>query len=132
MSYGMSITLDRPFDETVADVREALAGEGFGIISEVDMQATFRSKIDVEIDPYLILGACNPGYANRSMQVDPSIGLLLPCNVVVRATDAGTVVEMVDPKMLVEVTANPDMQPIAQEVGAKLAAALRTLGDVKD
>ena len=129
MSYGLTATLDRPFDDTVTDVRAALAEEGFGVISEVDMQATLRTKLGVEIDPYLILGACNPGFAHRSLQVDPSIGLLLPCNVVIRRTDAGTVVEMIDPQMMVEVTEDPGMQVIAEEVGEKLAAALRALSD---
>lgn len=129
MSYGLTATLDRPFDDTVTEVRAALAEEGFGVISEVDMQATLRTKLGVEIDPYLILGACNPGYAHRSLQVDPSIGLLLPCNVVIRRTDAGTVVEMIDPQMMVEVTEEPGMQAIAEEVGERLAAALRALSD---
>lgn len=129
MSYGLSITLDRPFGDVVPEVREALAGEGFGVISEIDMQATLRTKLGAEIDPYLILGACNPAYAQRSLQVDPSIGLLLPCNVVVRATGAGTVVETIDPQMLVEVTENPGMKEIAQQVGDRLAAVLKALGD---
>jgi uncharacterized protein (DUF302 family) len=127
MTYGMSTTLDRPFDDTVTAVREALAGEGFGVVSEIDMQATLRTKLGVETDPYLTLGACNPAYAHRSLQSDPSIGLLLPCNVVIRRTDSGTVVEMINPQMLVEVSDNPEMQPIAQEVSDKLAAAMNTL-----
>ena len=108
-------------------MREALAGEGFGVVSEIDMQATLRTKLGVETDPYLILGACNPAYAHRSLQADPSIGLLLPCNVVIRRADTGTVVEMINPQMLVDVTDNLDMQPIAQAVSDKLAAAMHTL-----
>lgn len=127
MTYGMNTTLDRSFDDTVTAVREALMGEGFGVVSEIDMQATLHTKLGVDVDPYLILGACNPGFAHRSMQSEPSIGLLLPCNVVIRGTDAGTVVEMVDPQMLVEVTGNPDLQGIAREVGDGLAAAMATL-----
>lgn len=128
MSYGMSITLDRPFDDTVADVREALGSEGFGVLTEIDMQATLRAKLGVEIDRYLIFGACNPGFAHQSVQLEPSIGLLLPCNVVIRSTDAGTVVEMINPQMLVEVTANPDMQHVAEQVTEKLEAALKAVG----
>lgn len=127
MTYAMSTTLDLAFDDTVTAVRTALAGEGFGVVSEIDMQATLRTKLGVETDPYLILGACNPAYAHRSLQADPSIGLLLPCNVVIRGTDTGTVVEMINPQMLVEVTDNPDMQPIAAEVGDRLAAAMNSL-----
>lgn len=129
MTHGLSTTLDSPFDDTVIAVREALASEGFGVITEIDMQATLRTKIGVEIDPYLILGACNPTYAHQSLQVDPAIGLLLPCNVVVRSTGAGTVVEMINPQMLVDVTDNPDMQPIAHEVSARLGSVMDALRD---
>lgn len=72
MSYGMSLTLARPFDDAVAAVREVLAGQGFGIVSEIDMQQTLRNKLGLEIDRNLILGACNPGFANRALQAEPS------------------------------------------------------------
>lgn len=127
MDYGMSKTISRPFDEVNAEVRTALSEQGFGIVSEIDMQATLRNKIGVEIDPQIILGACNPKYAYRSLQVEPSIGLLLPCNVVIRKTDAGTVVEMINPEMMVQITDNPEMKEIANEVTEMLAAALATL-----
>ena len=124
MSYGLTTTLDRPFDDVVTDVRDALAAQGFGIISEIDMQATLRTKIGVDIPRQIILGACNPAFAHRSLQEDPSIGLLLPCNIVVRDTDSGTVVEMIDPQVLVSVTEHPGMQQIANEVSEGLAAAM--------
>ena len=127
MNYGMSKTIERPFDEVNAEVRSALAEQGFGIVSEIDMQATLHNKIGVEIDPQIILGACNPKYAYRSMQAEPSIGLLLPCNVVIRKTDAGTVVEMINPEMMVQITDNPEMKQIADEVTEMLAAALASL-----
>ena len=123
----MSLTLNRPFDAVLKDVREALAEQGFGIVTEVDMQATLHEKIGVDIEPQIILGACNPKYAHRSLQAEPSIGLLLPCNVVVRKTDAGTVVEMINPEMMVTITDNPAIQEIANEVTEKLAAALASL-----
>ena len=127
MEYGISRTIDRPFDEVNADVRTALTEHGFGIVSEIDMQATLRNKIGVEIDSQIILGACNPQYAHRSLQIEPSIGLLLPCNVVIRKTEAGTVVEMINPEMLVQITDNPEMKQIANEVTENLAAALASL-----
>lgn len=127
MTYGMSLTLERPFDDVLAGVRDALAGQGFGVVSEFDMQATLRAKIGVEIDRQLILGACNPALAHRSLQVDPSIGLLLPCNVVIRSTETGTVVEMINPQILVAVTENPEMQQIATEVTERLEAAMETM-----
>ncbi|HUW87001.1 MAG TPA: DUF302 domain-containing protein [Candidatus Paceibacterota bacterium] len=127
MNYGMSRTIDRPFEEVNADVRAALAAHGFGIVSEIDMQATLHNKIGVEIEPQLILGACNPKFAHRALQAEPSIGLLLPCNVVIRRTDAGTVVEMINPQMMAEITEGPEMKQIADEVTELLSAALASL-----
>ena len=100
MSYGMSTTVDRPFDEVLADVRGALAAQGFGIITEIDIKKTLHTKIGADVDEQVILGACSPNHAYRALQAEPSIGLLLPCNVVVRATDEGTVVDMINPQMM--------------------------------
>ena len=127
MAYGHSATFAQPFAEVLGSVREALAGQGFGIVSEVDIAATLRNKIGVEIEPQVILGACNPTFANRALAAEPGIGLLLPCNVVVRATGTSTVVEMVDPGILVELTENPELESIADEVGLRLAAAMEAL-----
>ena len=123
----MSRTINRPFDEVNAEVRAVLAEQGFGIVSEIDMQATLRNKIGVEIEPQLILGACNPKFAHRALQAEPSIGLLLPCNVVIRTTDAGTVVEMINPQMMAEITEGPEMKQIADEVTEMLSKALASL-----
>jgi uncharacterized protein (DUF302 family) len=127
MAYGHSTTLARPFPEVLGAVREALAAQGFGIVSEVDIAATLKNKIGVEIEPQVILGACNPAFANRALEAEPGIGLLLPCNVVVRADGAATVVEMIDPGMLVELTGNPALEPISDEVGQRLGAAMEAL-----
>lgn len=124
MSYGMSATVDRPFADVVTDVKAALAEQGFGIVSEIDMQATLKNKIGVDIDPQVILGACNPGFAHQALIAEPSVGLLLPCNVVVRRTNAGTVVDMIDPQTMVDLTGSPAMVAISDEVGARLRAAL--------
>ena len=127
MNYGMSRTIDRPFDEVNAEVRTALTEQSFGIVTEIDMQATLHNKINVEIEPMIILGVCNPKFAYRALQTEPSIGLLLPCNVVIRKTDAGVVVEMVDPQMMAEITEGPEMAQIANEVSVLLSAALASL-----
>lgn len=127
MNYGMSRTLNRPFAEVNEEVRAALAEQGFGVVTEIDMQATLRTKIGVEIDQQIILGVCNPKYAHRALQAEPSIGLLLPCNVVIRRTDAGTVVEMINPQMMAEITSAPEVAVIADEVSEKLSAALASL-----
>lgn len=127
MTYAMSLTLDRAFDEAVADVREALAQQGFGVVTEIDMQETLRTKIGVEIEKQLILGVCNPVFADRALKAEPSIGLLLPCNVVIRVSDEGTLVEMINPQFMAEVTESPEMQQVANEVTEKLNAAMESI-----
>ena len=126
--YGTRVTSTRPFDEVLAAARTALADQGFGIVSEIDMAATLRAKLGVVTPRITILGACHPGFAHEALQAEPSIGLLLPCNVVVREAEEGTLVEAVDPRMMVDVTANEDLAPIAQDVGRGLRSALGTLG----
>lgn len=127
MNYGMSRTINRDFDEVDKEVRATLAEQGFGVVTEIDMQATLRSKINVEIDRQTILGVCNPKYAHRALQAEPSIGLLLPCNVVIRKTGAGTVVEMINAQMMAQIVEGPEMAQIADEVTEKLSAALASL-----
>lgn len=129
MSYGSSVTLQQPFERVVSRVHAALAEQGFGLLTEVDVQATMKAKLDVDMAGYLILGACNPSLAHRALQIDPSIGLLLPCNVVVRRTDSGVVVEAIDPVMMVTLSGNALLQAIADEAGARLSAALAALVD---
>lgn len=127
MSYCMSRTITGEFDAVEARVRAALAAQGFGVVTEIDMQATLRAKIGAEIDRHVILGACNPGFAHRALQVEPEIGLLLPCNVVIRAAADGIVVDVIDPQMMTDLAQSPQMQAIADEVGEKLSAALASI-----
>ncbi|MET8698527.1 DUF302 domain-containing protein [Kitasatospora sp. NPDC058032] len=127
MEYGIPVTLDLPFAETVERVRAALAEQGFGILTEIDVRATLRAKIGEEIEDYLILGACNPPLAHRALQADRHIGLLLPCNVVVRADAGRTVVEAMDPQLMVQVTGQPALQAVADEAATRLRAALAAL-----
>ncbi len=129
MSYGTSVTLERTFAEAVSAVREALAAQGFGVLTEIDVQATMKAKLDADTGPYVILGACNPPLALQALQAEPSLGLLLPCNVIVRETGRGTVVEAVDPLMMVSVSTNPDLRPVAEAAAAKLGAALAELSE---
>jgi uncharacterized protein (DUF302 family) len=124
IAYALSATVDRDFDATVSEVRAALADQGFGIITEIDMQATLKAKIGAEIAPQVILGACNPGFAHRALLAEPAIGLLLPCNVVVRSTADGTVVEMINPQMLTDLTGSPEVAALSDEVTERLSAAL--------
>ena len=128
MDYGISTTLDMTVTEALDAVREALADQGFGILTQIDMAATLHAKLGVDIPAQVILGACNPPSAYRALGVEESIGLLLPCNVVVRAGDDGrTVVEALDPQMMVEVTGNEALRPVAEEVGSRLRSALDSL-----
>lgn len=129
MSYALSIDLVQPFEEVVPLVRQALAANGFGVVAEIDLQQTLKNRIGVEIEPHLILGACNPRFAQHALQAEPSIGLLLPCNVVVRRAGEVTVVEAINPATLVTLTENPALGALAQELTTSLNAALETLRD---
>jgi uncharacterized protein (DUF302 family) len=127
MRYGTGITMDLPFAATVSRVRDALKDQGFGVLTEIDVTATLRAKLGEEMEDYLILGACNPPSARQALGIDRSIGLLLPCNVVVRATPEGTLVEALDPQVMVTLTERPELKPVADEVSRRLASALATL-----
>ncbi len=131
MSIALSTALHTSFDDAVRRTRQALAEQGFGVLTEIDMKATLKAKLGEDMEDYLILGACNPPLAHRAVNVDRQIGLLLPCNVVVRAhpEDADTVlVEALDPQVLVDATGEPELRPVADEVATKLHAAIDSLG----
>ena len=127
MSYGTQITLDLPYAEAVGRVRAALREQGFGVLTEIDVTATLQAKLGEKIEDYVILGACNPPFASRALGIDRSIGLLLPCNVVVRASGDGTVVEALDPQIMVTLTERPELKPLADEVAGRLSNALASL-----
>jgi uncharacterized protein (DUF302 family) len=130
MTIAISTTMHTSFDDAVQRTREALAQNGFGVLTEIDMKATLKAKLGEDMENYLILGACNPPLAHSAVTVDRQIGLLLPCNVVVRADpmDQNTViVEAMNPRLLVEVTGEARLEPVADEVAAKLQAAINSL-----
>jgi uncharacterized protein (DUF302 family) len=128
MGYALSTTVGRPFTDVLEDTRTALADQGFGVLTEIDLAATLKAKLDVEVPAQVILGACRPPLAHAAIQAEPSIGLLLPCNVVVRAVDdQTTVVEAMDPEVMVTVTHNDALAPVASDAGERLSAALRAL-----
>ena len=127
MSYGIRISMQVPFAGAVARVREALKAQGFGVLTEIDMRATLRDRLGQEMEDYLILGACNPPLAHQALGADSSIGLLLPCNVVVRAGAGQTIVEALDPQTMVTITGQPALQPVADEAAARLRTALESL-----
>ena len=129
MDYGITVRTAASFAEAVARVREALKAQGFGVLTEIDMQATLRDKLGEDMEPYLILGACNPPLAHRALSADRSIGLLLPCNVVVRADAGQTVIEALDPRTMIAVAGEPALQPVADEAASLLRAALDSMAD---
>ena len=115
------------FDKTVTKVREALAERGFGILTEIDVQATLREKLGEEMAPYLILGACNPPFAHRAISAEPQIGVLLPCNVVVRADGDDIVVDAMEPQAVMEMVESPGVGEVAAEVQALLKSVVGSL-----
>lgn len=130
MSYALSVTVDQSFEATVQATRAALAKEGFGVLTEIDLQSTLKSKIDADIAPQVILGACRPSLALEALEAETSIGLLLPCNVVVRAVDGDqTIVEALDPAVMVTLTGNDNLGKVAEDARTRLAAALDSLTD---
>lgn len=114
-------TVSQSFDDTDRAVRAALADEGFGVLTEIDVAATLKAKLDIEREPLVILGACNPSFANRALEIDPTVALVLPCNVTLESTDAGTRVRAVDPRALMD---DPRFGELAEEVAGRLRAAL--------
>ena len=126
--YTLTATVDADFAGTVAATRDALAGEGFGVLTEIDVQDTLARKLGVQVPAQIILGACNPMLAHRAMTSEPSVAALLPCNVVVREVDPEhTLVEAVDPAVLVTATGNTALQEVADDARGRLSAALRAL-----
>ncbi len=124
--YGIGVTVRLPYDRAVARIREELAKEGFGVLTEIDVRATLKAKLDVDFRPYVILGACNPPIAHQALTAERDIGLLLPCNVVVyQGDEPGTsVVTAMDPVEALALTGRADIVPLAEQVKAKLARAL--------
>ena len=128
MTYHFSKMLDAPFDDAVAATREALAAEGFGVITEIDIRQTFKAKIGEEFRPYIILGACNPRLAFEALQLEDKVGAMLPCNVVVQQTaDGRTEVSAIDPVASMQAIDNPALKDKAGMVADKLKAAIGRL-----
>ncbi|MBZ6254152.1 DUF302 domain-containing protein [Streptomyces olivaceus] len=127
MGYDRTVRVKGSFEQVQSEVRDALAEQGFGVLTEIDVQATLKAKVGHDMEPYLIPGACNPPLAHRALEADRSIGLLLPCNVVVRADGDQVVVQAVDPSTMVTLTGLDAMAPVAREASLRLDTALTSL-----
>lgn len=126
-AYGFGITLTAPYEEAIPRVKEALKAEGFGVLTEIDVRQTLREKLGVEMEPYLILGACNPPLAHRALEQEPEVGLLLPCNVVVRTQGEGSRVEIADPQAMLGIVGNPQLDILAAEARQRLQRVMSAL-----
>lgn len=128
VKYGFGKTLNVPFDDAVERVTKALQAEGFRVLADIDIAGAMKKKLNQDMPPYRILGACNPPLAHRALECEPAIGLLLPCNVVVRQDDAGVVhAEFMDPDAVLGLVANPEIGQLASEVRRKLDRVMQAL-----
>jgi uncharacterized protein (DUF302 family) len=127
MNYYFSKTVQLPFDEAVAQVTENLKQAGFGVLTEIDVQATMQKKLNIEMPPYKILGACNPTFAYQAIQLEDKIGTMLPCNVIVQQKPDGVEISAVDPVASMQAISNPQLTDIAQQVSTKLQTVIDRL-----
>ena len=127
MEYAITIRTAVSFGEANARIREALTAQGFGVLTEIDVQSTLREKLGTDMEQYVILGACNPPLAHQALSADRAVGLLLPCNVVVREAGDCTIVEALDPRAIADISGQPLLKDIAEDAAVRLRAALDTL-----
>lgn len=127
MSYYFSKTLDITFEEAIEELTNALKSEGFGILTEIDVQATLKKKLDVDFRPYKILGACNPPFANEALQAEDKIGTMLPCNVIVQKKENGVEIAAIDPVASMEAVNNQKVTEIANKIRSKLKSVIESL-----
>jgi uncharacterized protein (DUF302 family) len=126
-AYAITRTIDAPYAEAIELVTDALAAEGFGVLTTIDVAATLKRKLDLDIEPYMILGACNPQLASRGLAIEPDLGVLLPCNVVVRRSGDQTLVAAMEPLAAMRLAGNPDLEPLAAEARGRIERAVASL-----
>jgi len=126
-AYGMTRTVGGSYGETIERVKDLLKTEGFGVLTEIDVKATLKTKLDKDVQPYVIFGACNPKLAARALELEPDIGLLLPCNVIVAERDEGTRVGIINPQSMVEFTSNPALAEVSREADERLRRVIEAV-----
>jgi uncharacterized protein (DUF302 family) len=131
MDYERRLLMGVSYPDAVDRVRHALAEQGFGVLTEIDVRATLREKLGLEMEDYIILGACNPDLAHQALKVEPGVGVLLPCNVVVSAADGGATVRILNPQIMASVTGREELRPIAEEATRRLQAVMDNLSGGK-
>ena len=127
-SYAIEVTTRRSFDDAIARVTELLAEQGFGVLTEIDVKATLKKRLDRDVRPYKILGACNPEFAHRALQTEPHVGVLLPCNVAVWDEGGHRVVAAMEPQVMADIVHGPEIQEIASEVSRRIHAVVEGVG----
>ena len=127
-SYTLSARTTHPFEEVVQRVREELNSEGFGVLCEIDVQATLKEKLGVDGEPYTILGACNPPLAHEALEAEPDLGVLLPCNVIIYERDGDTHIAAIDPERMLSIVGNEQLAPIAADVKRRLGDVVARVG----
>lgn len=127
--YGFGTDMKLPYHEAVQRVKDALKAEGFGVLTEIDVRKTMQEKLGVQMEPYVILGACNPPLAHRALEQEPEIGLLLPCNVVVRDQGTTSRVDVADPEVMLGIVGNERIRAVAQEAKERLLRVVAALGN---
>jgi uncharacterized protein (DUF302 family) len=129
VEYGMVTLLGASYEDAIAKVTEELKIEGFGVLTEIDVKATMKTKLDVDFRKYVILGACNPSLAHKALTLEPHLGLLLPCNVIVYEDEGGTTVSIVDPAQMLSIANNPALEPVAAEARERLQRVVVALAN---
>ena len=123
-AYAITRELDASFDDTVARITASLAEQGFGVLTTIDVRDTLKKKLDLDVDPYVILGACNPQLASRGLKIEPDLGVLLPCNVVVRTVGQSTHIAAMEPFAALQLADNPELEPLATEARERIQKAV--------
>ncbi len=125
-AYAITRELDASFDDTVTRITASLVEQGFGVLTTIDVRSTLKKKLDLDVDPYVILGACNPQLASRGLKIEPDLGVLLPCNVVVRTVGQSTHIAAMEPFAALQLADNPELEPLATEARERIQKAVNT------